>query len=84
MVLFVFQNFTKKLLAKFGTERLKESQIQCIGSKERQGPTLSVRFTEVSVKRDSTVNNLQVNLVSTRAGIGQFCGLYSTVRHVHF
>ena len=25
------------------------------GSKERQGLTLSVRFTEVSVKRDSTV-----------------------------
>ena len=25
------------------------------GSKERQGPTLSVRFTEVSVKRESTV-----------------------------
>ena len=24
-------------------------------SKERQGPTLSVRFTEVSVKRESTV-----------------------------
>jgi len=28
------------------------------GSKERQGPTLSVRFTEVSVKRESTVNIL--------------------------
>ena len=26
------------------------------GSKERQGPTLSVRFTEVSVKRESTVS----------------------------
>ena len=25
------------------------------GIKERQGPTLSVRFTEVSVKRESTV-----------------------------
>ena len=25
------------------------------GSKERQGPTLGVRFTEVSVKRESTV-----------------------------
>ena len=25
------------------------------GSKEKQGPTLSVRFTEVSVKRESTV-----------------------------
>ena len=29
-------------------------------SKERQGPTLSVRFTEVSVKRESTVE-LNVN-----------------------
>ena len=28
------------------------------GSKERQGPTLSVRFTEVSVKRESTVQSL--------------------------
>ena len=25
------------------------------GSKERQGPTLSVRFTEVSVEREKTV-----------------------------
>ena len=28
------------------------------GSKERQGPTLSVRFTKVSVKRESTVYSL--------------------------
>ena len=28
------------------------------GSKERQGPTLSVRFKEVSVKRESTVHSL--------------------------
>ena len=28
------------------------------GSKERQGPTLRVPFTEVSVKRESTVFNL--------------------------
>ena len=35
MVLFVIQNFTKMLLAKFGSERIKESQIQCIGSKCR-------------------------------------------------
>ena len=27
-------------------------------SKERQGPTLGVRFTEVSVKRESTVDTL--------------------------
>ena len=27
------------------------------GSKEKQGPTLSVRFTEVSVKRELTVTN---------------------------
>ena len=33
IVLFVIQNFTKMLLAKFGSERIKESQIQCIGSK---------------------------------------------------
>ena len=26
------------------------------GSKERQAPTLGVRFTEVSIKRESTVN----------------------------
>ena len=26
------------------------------GSKERQGPTLGVRFTEVSVRRESTVS----------------------------
>ena len=35
--------------------RLIESQIKGVGSKERQGPTLSVRFTEVSVKREQTV-----------------------------
>ena len=35
--------------------RLIESQIKRV-YKERQGPTLSVRFTEVSVKRESTVN----------------------------
>ena len=29
------------------------------GSQERQGPTLSVRFTEVSVKRESTVKTLK-------------------------
>ena len=28
------------------------------GSKERQGPTLSVHFTEVSVKRESTVQTI--------------------------
>jgi len=27
-------------------------------SKERQGPTVSVRFTEVSIKRELTVHNL--------------------------
>ena len=36
------------------------------GSKERQGPTLSVHFTEVSVKRESPV---QSNL-STTATVG--------------
>ena len=34
------------------------------GSKERQGPTLSVRFTEVSVKRESNV--FSHNLLSIR------------------
>ena len=34
MVLFVIQNFTKMLLTKFGSERIKENQIQCIGSKQ--------------------------------------------------
>ena len=29
-------------------------------SKERQGPTLSVRFTEVSVKRESTVVKIPI------------------------
>jgi len=48
------------LLAKFGSKRVKDSQVQCIGSEERQGPTLSVRFTEASVVKESTVNNLQV------------------------
>ena len=33
------------------------------GSKERQGPTLSVHFTEVSVKRESTVMYLYIFLV---------------------
>ena len=28
------------------------------GSKERQGPTLSVHFTEVSIKRESTVQTI--------------------------
>ena len=36
------------------------------GNKQRQGPTLGVRFTEVSVKRESTINpkiwaNLQLS-----------------------
>ena len=30
-------------------------------SKERQGPTLSVRFTEVSVKRESTVVKIPIS-----------------------
>ena len=46
VVLFIFQNFKKMLSAKFGSNRVKDSQIQCIGSKERQGPTLRVRFIE--------------------------------------
>ena len=33
VVLFVIQNFTRMLLTKFGSERIKENQIQCIGSK---------------------------------------------------
>ena len=32
------------------------------GSKERQGPTLGVRFTEVSVKRESTVNHFHSDI----------------------
>ena len=32
------------------------------GNKQRQGPTLGVRFTEVSVKRESTVNLDNSNL----------------------
>ena len=36
------------------------------GSKERQGPTLSVRFTEVSVKRESTVFDDLLLLVVVR------------------
>ena len=35
------------------------------GSKERQGPTLGVRFTEVSVKRESTVECFQSSIKST-------------------
>ena len=31
------------------------------GTKQRQGPTLGVRFTEVSVKRESTVMHLKNN-----------------------
>ena len=36
------------------------------GSKERQGPTLGVRFTEVSVKRELTVFVLGLTEVYTR------------------
>ena len=39
------------------------------GSKERQGPTLSVRFTEVSIKRELTVVHCQTN------GKGQYSDL---------
>ena len=34
------------------------------GSKEKQGPTLGVRFTEVSVKRELTVENLTKSIFS--------------------
>ena len=37
------------------------------GSKEKQGPTLSVHFTEVSVKRESTVMYLFIFLVRIEA-----------------
>ena len=40
------------------SERCPSSKESNKGSKERQGPTLSVCFTEVSVKRESTVINL--------------------------
>ena len=36
------------------------------GSKERQGTTLSVRFTEVSVKRESTVLEMVIPLTIKR------------------
>ena len=32
------------------------------GNKQRQGPTLGVRFTEVSVKRESTVVGWQLTI----------------------
>ena len=48
MVLFVIQNFTKMLLTKFGSERIKESQIQCIGSK---CPLRERESTEKTLKR---------------------------------
>ena len=38
--------------------RLVESQIE--GAKKGRGPTLGVRFTEVSVKRESTVSFIDV------------------------
>ena len=37
------------------------------GSKERQGPTRSVHFTEVSVKRESTIMYLFIFLVRIEA-----------------
>ena len=39
-------------------------------SKERQGPTLSVRFTEVSVKRESTVFKIRAETVVLRVNSG--------------
>ena len=33
------------------------------GSKERQGPTLGVRFREVSVKRESTVTGSGITVL---------------------
>ena len=38
-------------------------------SKEKQGPTLSVRFTEVSVKRESTVIFKRIDLFTDTAAI---------------
>ena len=46
------------------------------GSKERQGPTLGVRFTEVSVKRESTVVNNMV-LLKEDAFFGYSCKFIS-------
>ena len=46
------------------------------GSKERQGPTLGVRFTEVSVKRESTVVDNMV-LLKEDAFFGYSCRFIS-------
>ena len=47
------------------------------GSKERQGPTLGVRFTEVSVKRESTVSLIISFTISSF--FVYFCKDYSRV-----
>ena len=39
------------------------------GSKARQGPTLGVRFSEVSVKRESTVWHFNEAIVTSQAVI---------------
>ena len=43
-------------------------------SKERQRPTLSVRFTEVSVKRESTVQSNLSTTVTVGTEESGFCG----------
>ena len=50
------------------------------GSKERQGPTPSVRFTEVSVKRESTVNADDGRETARRLGREQREGFFKFFR----